>query len=164
MDTTTWPWPCLGCGGPITRRATGRTSRCCSDKCRSAAWRDQAHGRRGAELALRKAVRRAERESEPPRVTPGEQQVILYAWLEALGDYLARTPTGWEVYRDVWEDTEAGTWPEPFARAAAAGELPAYPGCTAVIEAVATERMKLADLAAIRARRHDRRVLNGAKP
>jgi hypothetical protein len=154
---TTWPWPCLGCGGPIVKRATGRTPRHCSDRCRSAAWRDQARGRSRPDLARRKAERRAARETEPPRITPGEQQVILYAWLEALGDHLACTSTGWEVYRDVWEDTEAGTWPEPFTRAAAAGELPAYPDCTTVIETVIAERMQLADLAAIRARRDDRR-------
>jgi len=87
--------------------------------------------------------------------------VILYAWLDALGDHLARTPDGWAVYRDVWQDTEAGTWPEPFARAAAAGELPAYPDCATVIDAVANERMKLADLAAIRARKADRRATKG---
>jgi hypothetical protein len=98
---------------------------------------------------------------EPPRITPGEQQVILYAWLEALGDHLAATPSGREIYRDVWRDTETGTWPQPFARAAAAGEMPAYPECAEVIEAVVSERMKLADLAAIRARKDDRRVPRG---
>lgn len=158
---TTWPWPCLGCGGPIVKRASGRTPRCCSDQCRSAAWRDQARGRRGPELAGRMAGRRAARAAEPPRITPGEQQVILYAWLEVLGDKLTRTPDGWQAYRDVWQDAQAGTWPEPFARAAAAGEMPAWPDCTRVIEAVANERMKLADLAAIRMRRADHRVLKG---
>lgn len=156
---TKWPWPCLGCGGPLIKRATGRTPRHCCDRCRSAAWRDQSRGRSGPELIQRKAERRAAREAEPPRVTPGEQQTIRYAWLEALGDHMAVTPGGWEVYRDVWEDTESGTWPQPFTRAAMAGELPAYPDCTKVIEAVIAERMKLVDLAAIRARRDDRRVL-----
>lgn len=61
----------------------------------------------------------------------------------------------------MWEDTETGSWPEQFARAAAAGELPSYPDCTAVIDAVANERMKLADLAAIRVRMGDHKVLTG---
>jgi hypothetical protein len=66
-------------------RATGRTPHHCSDKCRSAAWRDQARGRSGLDLAARKAARRAARELEPPRITPGEQEGIRYLWLAEVG-------------------------------------------------------------------------------
>jgi hypothetical protein len=158
---TTWPWPCLGCGGPIIRRATGRTPQCCSDKCRSAAWRDYARGCSGPELIMRKAGRRIAREAEPPRITPGEQQAIRYAWLDALSGCAGGNPGLRQVYCDVWAETEAGTWPESFTRAAAAGEMPAYPECAEVIEAVVSERMKLADLAAIRARRDDHQLPRG---
>ena len=83
-----WPWPCLGCGGPVIRRATGRTLYHCSDKCRSAARRDQAAGRSGTELARLQAARRAARAHEPPRLTPA----IRCAWLAALVAYEAYNP------------------------------------------------------------------------
>lgn len=55
--------------------------------------------------------------------------------------------------------SSACTWPRrPGATALA---LPAYPHCPEVIEAVIAERMKLADLAEIRARKRDRRVPRG---
>lgn len=55
----------------------------------------------------------------------------------------------------------AGTWPEPFARASAAGLWPGDEGTDGLIEAVVSERMKLARLGSLRARKADHRGLRG---
>lgn len=81
---TKYPWPCRGCGGPIELRPDGRTAYACSGQCRSAAWRDEQAGRSDAELAERRAARRAARAREPARLTPGEQATIRHAWLAAV--------------------------------------------------------------------------------
>ncbi len=148
--TTTWPWPCLGCGGPVTKRAVGRTPYHCSDKCRSAAWRDQAAGRSGLELARLQATRRAARAQEPPRLTPGEIGAIRYAWLSALVAYGAYNPGLDDLMSNLSTDVAAGNWPEPIAGAAAAGLWPGDEGTEGVIEAVIAERMKLARLDSLR--------------
>lgn len=150
--TATWPWPCRGCGGPVTKRAIGRTPHHCSDKCRSAAWRDQASRRTGLELARRQAARRVARAQEPPRLTPGEQGAIRYAWLAALVAYEAYNPGVHEAMRELSWEVAAGAWPEPIARAAAAGLWPGDEGAEGVIVEVVRERMKLARLAALRGR------------
>jgi hypothetical protein len=142
-------------------RATGRTPYHCSDKCRSAAWRDQARGRSGPDLAQRKAIRRAAREAEPSRITPGEQEVIRYAWLSALGYYAWGRPGQRQVCDDLIAEAMAGTWPEPFALAAARGEMPSGEGDAAVFENVLSERMKLCALRSIRARMADRKLREG---
>jgi hypothetical protein len=147
---TTWPWPCRGCGGPVTRRAIGRTPHHCSDKCRSAAWRDQASRRTGPELARLQAARRAARAQEPPRLTPGEQGVLRSAWLAGLIGYCAGDPDREELLDGLGEEAAAGAWPEPIARAAAAGLWPGDKGTESLIEAVVCERMKPARLAALR--------------
>src|SRR5450631_732613 len=67
-----YAWPCAGCGGPVEIRPPGRTAYACSDSCRAAAWRDERAGRSEAELAVLRAQRRAAREAEGRRVTPGE--------------------------------------------------------------------------------------------
>jgi hypothetical protein len=158
MDNTTWPWPCLGCGGQITRRATGRTPRCCSDTCRSAAWRDLAAGRKRADLIRPKAERRIAREAEPPRITPGERNVIMYAWIGALGGLCGDDPDRRQIHSALMDEAVAGTCPEPFACAAATGTWPGYDG---YVEVVFRERMKLSALDSIRARRDDRGVPKG---
>jgi hypothetical protein len=145
-----WPWPCRGCGGPVTKRAIGRTPHHCSDKCRSAAWRDQAARRTGPELARRQAARRVARAQEPPRLTPGEQAAIRHAWLAALVAYEAYNSGLHEAMQELSWEVAAGAWPEPIARAAAAGLWPGDEGTASVIEAVISERMKLARLAALR--------------
>jgi hypothetical protein len=58
-----------------------------------------------------------------------------------------------QVRQYVYDETARGTWPEPILRAAAAGELPDWPACEAVIEPIISERMKPAALTAIRARK-----------
>jgi hypothetical protein len=148
--TAIWPWPCLGCGGPVTRRATGRTPHHCSDQCRSAAWRDQARGRSGPDLARRKTARREARTREPERLTPGEQAVIRFAWLAALVGYCAGDPEREELLGGLGEEAAAGAWPEPVTSAAAAGLWPGDEGAEGVIQAVLGERMKLARLDALR--------------
>jgi hypothetical protein len=145
-----WPWPCRGCGGPVTKRAIGRTPRHCSDECRSAAWRDQARGRNGPDLARRKAARRAARAQEPPRLTPGEQGIIRCAWLAGLVGYCAGDPDREELLDGLGEEAAAGAWPEPIARAAAAGLWPGDEGAEGVIEGVISGRLKLAKLSALR--------------
>jgi hypothetical protein len=59
-----------------------------------------------------------------------------------------------------WE-VAAGAWPEPIARAAAAGLWPGDEDADGVIEAVVSERMKLARLGSLRARKADPRGLRG---
>jgi len=145
-SVTKYPWPCCGCGGPVELRPVGRTAFACSDACRAAAWRDRRAGRSGAELAGLQAARRAARAREPLRLTPGEQAIIRYAWLAALGAYCAehRDRQGLADITEMlsWE-VVAGIWPEPFAQAAMAGTWPGDEGSEGVIEAVIRERMKL---------------------
>lgn len=128
-----WPWPCRGCGGPVTKRAIGRTPHHCSDKCRSAAWRDQARGQ-GAGAA-------------PP--DPRRAGVLRSAWLAGLVGYCAGDPEREELLDGLGEEVAAGAWPEPIAGAAAAGLWPGDEGAEGVIGAVVSERMKLARLAAV---------------
>lgn len=142
-------------------RATGRTPYHCSDKCRSAAWRDQARGRSGSELARLRATRRAVRAQEPTRLTPGEQSVIRFAWLAALTGYCAGDTGLYGLLDGLGEEVAAGIWPEPFARAAAAGLWPGDDAAQGLIQEVITGRMKLARLGSLRARKADRGVLRG---
>ena len=145
----------------MIRRATGRTPHHCSDRCRSAAWRDAARGRGGPELARLQAARRTARAQEPPRLTPGEQAIIRSAWLAALVGYCAGDPGLAEPMGGLSEDVAAGAWPEPIVCAAAAGLWPGDEGAEGVIEAVVSERMKLARLGSLRARKADPRGRRG---
>jgi len=150
LVTELWPWPCRGCGGPVTKRAIGRTPHHCSDNCRSAAWRDQAAGRTGPDLARLQAARRAARAQEPRRLTPGEQGIIRYTWLAALVAYEAYNPGLREAMQELSLEVAVDAWPEPIVCAAASGLWPGDEGAEGVIEAVVSERMKLARLAALR--------------
>ena len=97
-----------------------------------------------------RAARRAVRAQEPPRLTPGEQGAIRYAWLAALVAYEAYNPGLHDSMGELSEEVAAGAWPTPIARAAAAGQWPGDEGAEGVIEAVIAERMKLARLDALR--------------
>lgn len=107
-----WPWRCRGCGGPVTRRAIGRTPFHCCDRCRYAAWRDAAAGITGAELAVRQAKRRDARSQELPRFTPGERAVLRQAWMVALaGRYAGCGEPGPAVIEAIGSAVAAGCWP-----------------------------------------------------